>query len=268
MQSQNIPAAGQSFNDFVKAIEQPAVFILDEFEKVYDGKQQEALLTLLDGTYMSKKMFLLTANDASKVNQMMINRPGRIFYNINFKGLDTKFVVDYCEDKLDDKSKMEGIIRLSSIISEFNFDMLQAIVEELNRYPHESLKEVLTLLNVQMDYVRNIYYGVNLFHNDIPVGHKGSGWRLDTTSVNNPFLQENFEIEIYREEAEEGATVDTTWAAADEDWHTVTFDLTEEVVVAKDGSRLELRKDDWKLVLQKPKPRAPAFSYLGLGEDF
>lgn len=102
----NQPLFGERFNTFMQSIQQPVVCLFDEFEKVYsedssasgrdraiiqamtgdeggrDGPKisQEHILTLLDGTYPSQMMFVLTTNDKYKVTKFMRNRPGRIYY--------------------------------------------------------------------------------------------------------------------------------------------------------------------------------------------
>ena len=50
----NQPWCGEAFNAFIQSIEQPVIVVFDEFEKVYDEAEQEAMLTLLDGVYPSK----------------------------------------------------------------------------------------------------------------------------------------------------------------------------------------------------------------------
>lgn len=77
----NAPWCGDAFNAFIQSIEQPVIIVFDEFEKVYDEGEQEAMLTLLDGVYPTKKLFVLTCNDKWRVNQHMRNRPGRILTN-------------------------------------------------------------------------------------------------------------------------------------------------------------------------------------------
>ncbi len=43
---------GEAFNSFIQCINQPAIILFDEFEKIYFEKEaQEAMLTLLDGVY-------------------------------------------------------------------------------------------------------------------------------------------------------------------------------------------------------------------------
>jgi len=99
----NQPLSGERFNAFIQSIQQPVVFLFDEFEKIYADRDssnemeyeldsyrrsqrsvgshnQNNMLTLLDGTYPSKMLFLLTTNDKFRVSNHMRNRPGRVFY--------------------------------------------------------------------------------------------------------------------------------------------------------------------------------------------
>jgi hypothetical protein len=144
----NTPFTGDGFNTFIQQIDEPCVIVFDEFEKVFDEEQQEATLTLLDGVYPSKKLFILTVNDKYRVNQHMRNRPGRIFYSIEYKGLDAAFIEEYCNDVLDNKSHIPQIVRLTLMFESFNFDMLKALVEEMNRYK-ESPNQALEMLNAK-----------------------------------------------------------------------------------------------------------------------
>lgn len=141
---------GSTFNAFIQSIEQDAVVLFDEFEKVYDIDDQEAMLTLLDGTTPSKKLYVLTCNDVCSVNEHMRNRPGRLFYNIAFKGLEIDFVREYCIDHLKNSDHIQGVVDSLVLFSRFNFDMLQALVEEMNRYG-ESAIEALELINAKVD---------------------------------------------------------------------------------------------------------------------
>ena len=120
----NEPWSGEKFNAFIQAIQQPCIVLFDEFEKVYrqtsdaekaeffrerermihghfissednDGitnPSQDAILTLLDGVYPSTMLFLFTVNEKSKITKNMINRPGRIYYVLDFSGLDSDFI--------------------------------------------------------------------------------------------------------------------------------------------------------------------------------
>lgn len=139
---------GDAFNSFMMAINEPCVVVFDEFEKVYDEQEQEAVLTLLDGVFPSKKLFILTANDKYKINQNMRNRPGRIFYMLEYKGLDVEFIEEYCLDTLINKSHIQLVCNLTLLFDSFNFDMLKALVEEMNRYG-ETPRQAMEMLNAK-----------------------------------------------------------------------------------------------------------------------
>lgn len=138
------------FSRLMQDIVQPCVVLFDEFEKVYDQKEQESILTLFDGVFPTKKLFILTCNDKYRVNDHMRNRPGRIFYAIDFKGLEEKFIREYCEENLVNKTYISKICLFSNMFSEFNFDMLKALIEDMNRYD-ESPEEAIKILNTKPD---------------------------------------------------------------------------------------------------------------------
>jgi len=157
----NQPWVGDKFNTLIQSIEQPCVVLFDEFEKVYDEDSQEQMLTLLDGVFPSKKLFILTCNDKWRIDKHMRNRPGRIFYMLDFKGLDADFIREYCEDRLDAKEYIERIVQITGTFSAFNFDMLKALVEEMNRY-NEPPQEAMKMLNAKPEYSEECRYKVHL----------------------------------------------------------------------------------------------------------
>lgn len=158
---------GEAFNSLLQDISQPCMILFDEFEKVYDRDEQEEMLTLLDGVFPSKKLFVLTCNDKWRVNEHMRNRPGRIFYMLDFKGLTGEFIREYCMDNLKDKSlkNVDSVITVGSLFSEFNFDMLKALVEEMNRY-NETAQEAMQMLNAKPEFDDGSLYRVTV----VPVG--------------------------------------------------------------------------------------------------
>lgn len=144
------PYCGDDFNEFIQSIDQPALVLFDEFEKVYEEKRlQSSMLTLLDGVYPSKKLYVLTVNETT-LNANMMNRPGRLFYHFKYSGVDEAFIRDYCKDNLKDEKKIEDLVTSTVLFDAFNFDMLQAVVEEINRYG-ESPKQAFSYLNIEPD---------------------------------------------------------------------------------------------------------------------
>lgn len=173
---------GDSFNKFLQDIQQPCVILFDEFEKVYDSEDQEAALTLLDGVFPQKKLFVITCNDKWRVNEHMRNRPGRIYYMLDFTGLSVEFIEEYCVDNLNNKEHIEKICEITSLFEQFNFDMLKALVEEMNRYG-ESPQEALKMLNAKPEYNNGGKFDIKLIVNGKEMGERHS---VDKTWRGNP----------------------------------------------------------------------------------
>lgn len=187
----NEPWCGPAFNDLIGNIKQPAMVIFDEFDKVYDCDDQKLLLTLLDGTVETKKLFVLTTNEGH-VDEHMINRPGRIFYHYHYDGLDEDFVRSYATDVLQDKTQMEDLVAVTSAFSSMTFDMLQAMIEDMNRY-NETARQVLDCLNVDIT-AENTSYTIRLFYGDAPVNNNFYPFSID---YNPMFTKRATEIELY-----------------------------------------------------------------------
>ena len=194
----NHPWHGDEFNKLIQDIEQPCVVLFDEFEKVYDRDQQESILTLLDGVFPSKKLFVITCNDKYRVDQHMRNRPGRIFYMLDFKGLEQDFIVEYCNDTLKNKTHIDTICKIATMFSEFNFDMLKALIEEMNRY-NESPQESMSMLNAKPEFSEAVKYDVQMFVDNKLIEDRHvspSKWK------GNPLSQNSIDISWYDESDE------------------------------------------------------------------
>lgn len=138
---------GDAFNSFISAITQPAVLAFDEFEKVYGQKEQEEILTLLSGLFETHKLVVMTVNDESKINQHMLNRPGRLFYRVKYRGVDEATIRQYCGDHLKNHEHIDDVVALADTVLGFNFDMLVCLVEEMNRYD-EPVEKAVRLMNI------------------------------------------------------------------------------------------------------------------------
>lgn len=173
---------GPAFNAFIQSIDMPAVIMFDEFEKVYDGESQQELLTLLDGVYPTKKLFVLTANNTYHIDDHMFNRPGRIFYHLKYSGLELEFVKEYTYDTLKNQDHAESIFNTYSIFHAFTFDMLKALIEEMNRYDSNAM-EALEMLNISPvhDYANNEKFDVTILFKGKVVKNNNDGY------YGNPF---------------------------------------------------------------------------------
>lgn len=140
---------GDSFMQFIANIDVPCVVIFDEFEKHYKIDEQNRILSLLDGTYNTKHLYLITVNEEQKLSNFLQSRPGRIYYWFEFDGLSAEFIREYCIDNLKNKTYVEEVVSVSDVYSPFNFDMLKSLVDEMNRYD-ESPKQSLAYLNIHI----------------------------------------------------------------------------------------------------------------------
>jgi hypothetical protein len=230
----NAPWYGDAFNKLIQQIDQPCMVLFDEFEKVYDSQQQESILTLLDGVFPSKKLFVLTCNDKWRVDQHMRNRPGRIFYMMDFKGLDVDFIREYCKDNLTSMHYIEQLCQISALFSEFNFDMLKAIVEEMNRYG-ESPQEAMTMLNTKPEFSSKKTFDVRLVISGKTIAVENDKW------AGNP-LQGIVNI---------GYLDKTSKNEDDHEWMDIDFEVKHLAKVDADKGTFVFRKDNNELVLTK-----------------
>lgn len=235
----NTSYSGDKFNSFLQSIEQPCIILFDEFEKVYDEESQEEILTLLDGVFPSKKLFLLTANDKWRVDKHMRNRPGRLYYMIEFKGVEDSFIKEYCEDNLKNKSHINSICQVAAVFDKFNFDMLKAIVEEMNRY-NESPQEVLKLINAKPEFGNRSKFDVKLqiAGKDVPAEDVE-----DDEIKCNPISDKiSISYKLPKPDTTDG----------DYNWFTVSFETSElKHVDAKTGTFVFLTEDNDRLLLTK-----------------
>ena len=244
----NDPYHGDKFNKLIQTIDQPAIVLFDEFEKVYDREEQESILTLLDGVFPTKKLFVITCNDKWRVDQHMRNRPGRIYYMLDFKGLDADFIAEYCQDNLKNRQHIDTICKISTLFSEFNFDMLKALVEEMNRYG-ETPREALKMLNAKPEFGNEVVYDIRAIVSNRPVDNDN----LSPTRWKGNPLSGAIEVDVY-EKAEDG----------DEDsgrWNTIMFTQSDlQKVNSQDGEFVFTNKDA-TVILKRQKTKT--YDYYG-----
>jgi hypothetical protein len=143
------PYGGAVFNHFLSQIDQECVILFDEFEKVYhEEENQHKLLSVLDGVFSSKFLFLLTVNENSKMNSFFMNRPGRIRYSQHYRGLSDKVIKDVCNDVLNDKTKIKDIIQSCNYLGDVSMDIITSIITESNLYPQDAICDIVQIMNL------------------------------------------------------------------------------------------------------------------------
>lgn len=127
--------------DFIAFINQEVMVIFDEYDKTFGGIKapdgaadpQTELLTLFDGLYDGKKLFVITCNELRNLSDFLVNRPGRFHYHFRFDYPDTDDITEYMQDKLP-KEKYGEITKVISFSKKvpLNYDCLRAIAFEIN----------------------------------------------------------------------------------------------------------------------------------------
>jgi hypothetical protein len=248
----NVPRTGDDFFNMIQRIEQPAVILFDEFEKVYDMDKQKAVLTLLDGIYPSNKLYIFTVNDKWKLDVNLRNRPGRIFYSIDYTGIEEQFIREYCEDNLNDKSQIDHIVRIKTLFSAFNFDMLQALVEEMNRF-NEDPFESIRLLNIKPEYEDSHTYTATISVD----GHPDTHVKSDRDFSGKPMGER---IRIYYHKYK-NTNIDKDHEDNDSEFNCAEFIPTDLVSVSDNGKTLVFKNSKGESVKLKAKVTETVFDY-------
>ena len=231
---------GTEFNTFMGQIDVPAMVMFDEFEKVYhDQDAQAALLSLFDGVMESKKLFVLTVN--GRVNEFLINRPGRMHYRIKFRGLEKDFVSEFLDETLVNQDHRVDLEQLLDCFAELSFDMLKAVVDEMNLFGFTA-KEATKNLNVDLMDAK-IRYAVTVL-----IDGKPAKSIYPFVYEGLPFTNgDRLNVAVYTDHANKDAFKDND-----------LFFSKEDLVSIKDGGIISLRKTHEKkdvvLILEKQKP--------------
>ncbi len=154
---------------YIAEIEQECLILFDEFDKTFgdvnaeDGMAppQTELLTLFDGLTAGKKLFVITCNSLNKINEFLVNRPGRFHYHFRFEYPMATEIQEYMKDKLPESAwgEIDKVISFSKKVK-LNYDCLRAIAYELST--GLSFSEAIVDLNIvnteQESYQLTLHY--------------------------------------------------------------------------------------------------------------
>lgn len=125
---------------YIESIEQEVVVLFDEFDKTFGSARpvtneidpQSGMLSLFDGISHGKKLFIITCNELYRLNDYLVNRPGRFHYHFRFDYPTPAEIREYLNDKLGGQyqSEIEKVVTFSKKVN-LNYDCLRAIAFEL-----------------------------------------------------------------------------------------------------------------------------------------
>lgn len=142
-----------SMPNFINEIQQEVVILFDEFEKVYDQKEDNnisELLSLLDGinTNTHKRLFLFTTNELN-IDDNLLNRPGRIRYHKEFDRLSDEAILEIVDDLLLYEEYKEDLLETIGKLSYLTVDSVTSLINEVNM--HQDLASKL-IEDMNLDY--------------------------------------------------------------------------------------------------------------------
>lgn len=130
---------GSDFIDFISSFSNVIIFI-DEFEKVYNRSEfAQEMLSLMDGNFQTKIIFLLTVNDDSSMNYYLNNRLGRVKYKKDYDNLELDVVEAVIEDLLINKDHRDSVYKFFKKVGLYTFDLLVNIIKEMNLFKEDAL---------------------------------------------------------------------------------------------------------------------------------
>lgn len=143
--------------EFLANVKQDACILFDEFDKTFTSasrdlsdptRLQNQLLGFFDGITKGHKLCVLTCNDLSKVNEFLVNRPGRIRYHLKFLHPTEPEIKAFMSDSVPGISEddLTSITRLSQLFP-LSYDCLTAIAEEM-RMTGGGFRDAMEMLNI------------------------------------------------------------------------------------------------------------------------
>ena len=139
---------------FIDSMDQQMIVLFDEFDKTFKSNDkvdlQAQMLSLFDGVSMNKKLFCVTCNSLSGLNDFLVNRPGRFHYHFRFDYPDAAQIEQYLMDHVipEKHGEIKKVIEFAKKV-QLNYDCLRAISFEINI--SDTFEEAISDLNIIRD---------------------------------------------------------------------------------------------------------------------
>lgn len=188
------PFTQAMFSTLLRMANTRCIVVIDEYEKKFnpDNSNEHELLTVLEGSDIRGHMFLLAMNQ-KRVSEYLVNRPNRVHYTKQYAALPREVMKEYLEDILTNKEHIEKFEILYDHMV-MNFDVMQNLVAELNRYPGLSFKEIVKDMGLTLELSGNtkflevtsvLYNGVELLIKPSPQMLRLSALRKGDVRLSN-----------------------------------------------------------------------------------
>jgi len=205
--------SGVNFINFITCpVIQNSIIFIDEYEKIYKADFRDVekdILSIMDGAYKTRLMFLLTCNNFT-ISEYLINRPSRIKYRKDYDNLEPEIVEAVIEDLLDNKDNKQSIYEFFGKIGIVTFDLLVTVIKEMNLFKENAI-ECGKHLNLQVSSNHyDVYEIINdkeypcysiqsTLDSDIRIERKMDHYKSLNKVVSRPVSSETDEDDLYEE---------------------------------------------------------------------
>lgn len=133
--------SGTDFVDFISNSKLGrCIIFIDEFEKVYpNNERQFDLLSLMDGSFETSLIFLLTVNKY-KLNDYLVNRLNRIKYVKQYNDLEPELINEVIDDMLINKQHTQSVHAFFEKVNMRTFDILVNLIKEMNLFNQDAIE--------------------------------------------------------------------------------------------------------------------------------
>jgi hypothetical protein len=172
---------------------------------------------------------------------------------LDYKGLDANFIMEYCQDNLKEslQKHADKLCQIASLFNQFNFDMLKATVEEMNRYD-EPPEDALRMLNVKPEFDSGNAFTMKV----IKDGEEVKTSDMETFEWKGNPLQGQVSIHLKEYEDEKDEDGDIDW-----NWKNIKFDPSHiKKIDSQSGKFVFANAEGVQLVLSKIKDRS--YNYM------
>lgn len=126
-----------------------AVFLFDEFEKVFSKDAQQYLLNFFDEKSNMNRLSIAISNSRA-ISEFMLSRPSRFFYHFKYGKLDNDTITEVATYYGLSKSVADALIIYKERLDYFGYDILISIIDELQFRNTENVAEVIETMNIDL----------------------------------------------------------------------------------------------------------------------
>lgn len=137
-----------ALSNFISQISN-AVFLFDEFEKVFSKDAQQYLLNFFDEKSNMNRLSIAISNSRA-ISEFMLSRPSRFFYHFKYGKLDNETITEVATYYGLSKSVADALIIYKERLDYFGYDILISIIDELQFRNTENVAEVVETMNIDL----------------------------------------------------------------------------------------------------------------------